>query len=86
MTEVILQFQATNDQMNTYGALNYFVHRRRRFKPVLEAWHSLWPARSLICDVHLNRWTEIQENSRIYELELREPGLKFTLLKLNCVL
>jgi hypothetical protein len=86
MTELISQLQATNDQMNAFWVLIYFVHRRGRFKPVLGASDSLWPAESLLDDVHVNRRTEIQENSRNCELELREPGFKFTSLKLPCVL
>jgi hypothetical protein len=81
MTEVTSQLQTTNDVV-----LLYFVPRRGRFKPVLEASPSLLPTESLLCDVHLNRWTEIQENRRNCELELRQSGLKFTSLKLPCVL
>jgi len=81
MTQVISQFQATNDVV-----LLYYVPRRGRFKSVLEASPSLLPARSLLCDVHLNQWPETQGNRRNCEPELRQSGLKFTSLKLPCVL
>ena len=87
MTVVILELQAKNDRMNTYVVLIVcFVHRRRRPKQALEASPSLLPTKSLRCVVHLSLWIEIQENSRNCELELRQPGLKFTSLKLPCVL
>ena len=89
MTGVVSQIQKTNDQMNALVVLIvYFMYRWRLLKPVLESSHSHLPVKSLLCEkkcavssVLLN-----QENSRNYELKLRQTGLKFTSLKLPCVL
>jgi len=86
MVEVISLLEATSDQIITFVVLICLVNRPRRFKPALEASHSLWPAKSLLCDFHLNRWIEIQENGRNCKLELRLAGLKFTSFKLPCLL
>jgi hypothetical protein len=94
MTHVMLQLQATNDQMNALVMLIfYFICRWRLFKPVLEISRSLSPVKPLFCEknyavnnVLLKRWKELQQSSRNCELELRKPGLKYTQLKFPCTL
>lgn len=100
MTHVMLQLQATNDQMNALVMLIfYFICRWRLFKPVLEISRSLSPVKPLFCEknyavnnVLLKRWKELQQSSRNCELELRKPGLKYALkvslyvVHVSCVL